>query len=453
MITPASQWSSANAAPLKMPIYAFAVGAEALYTTHDLTRFGVTGAPAYSPWLTIPTGASQSIDIVQCTSSIGELQCEVLDVGGAVRQFVGATTLVGLTATLSVGYPGLSWAQFVPLHTYTVYKINPSDGYTSFIFVCRDPQLLEKTTIYLHPENGGLLSDDNPWYVCGSPIDVYLSVLLFAVGLPASAVDLAWLQQLNGPAEGLYYSARPFLFRLTESFQAKQFLETEVFKPSLLYQVVLNTGQLSLRAPKPPAAGASPVFTFTQDNMTVLPKMDRQPLMNEAVWQFDSGGSDGSSGSDYGSYNTYVEADSILAFGRGDQQFRVDSKGLRTPCGAFWWSQWVSRRLFRRFAGGASSGSGELRGGAPVYNIEAFLMTLPVWTGDYVAVTHPRIPDVVTGNLGIAGRVMEVIDREPDYQNGKMTYKLLDTGLTGLAPAAVWGSGTNAFKFGQGRIY
>jgi len=447
MIQTTTAWDTANAAAAKMPIYVFAIGGQAtVYSTHDLTRFAITGAPAFEAWLVTPKGSSQSIDIVQCTSSIGELTCEVLDHGGAVRTLVGTNSLVGQTGTLYVGYPGTAWTDFAVLQTYVIYKINPSDGYTSFLFVCRDPQILQKTTIYLHPENGGLLSSDNPWYLCGSPIDCYLSVLLFALGLPASQVDLTRLLAMNSETEGLYYAARPFQFAITESFQAKQFLETEIFKPSLIYQVILNTGQFSLRAPRPPAAGPTPVYTFTADNMTLLPKLDRQAIVNEAVWQFDYGAGGGSG---YGNYNTYLEATSITTFGRGAQQFSVNSRGLQTACGAFWWSEWISSRLFYRFAGTPTG----LKGGAPIYTIRAFLMTLPVWVGDYVAVTHPQIPDVTTGALGITARIMEVIDREPNYQDGNLQFKLLDTGLTSVPPAAVWGSGTGAFKFASSLLY
>jgi hypothetical protein len=440
-------WNTANNAPAKMPIYVFQIAGQAtVYSTHDLTRLGITGAPAFQPWLVTPKGASQTVDIVQCTSSIGDLQCEVVDVNGSIRQLNGENLLTGQPMQLFVGYPGLEWSQFVVLQSYVIYKIIPSDGYTSFLFVCRDPQILEKTTVYLHPENGGLLSGNNPWYLCGSPIDCYLAIILFAAGLPASLVDVATLLDLNGPGEGLYYAARPFQFAITESFQAKQFIETEILKPSLIYQVVTNLGQLSLRAPRPPAGGPVPVFTFTPDNMTILPKIDRMPILNQAVWQFDYGLNGGSG---YGNFNTYLQASSISQFGLGDQEFTVNSQGLKSALGAFWWTADVSGKLFRRFAGTPTG----LKGGAPVYNIEAFLMSLPVWLGDYVAVTHPQIPDILTGNLGITNRIMEVVDREPDYQSGKMSYKLLDTGLTSQPPAAVWGSGTNAFLFGESLLY
>jgi hypothetical protein len=445
VITGNTTWNAANAAPSKTPIYAISIsGQPTVFTTADLVRMQITGTlPNYEPWLKTPQGAEQTIDVVNGTSSIGELQCEVVDHGGFVRQMVGQQLLCGSTLTLSVGYPGIAWSQFVPLNTFLIYKINPSAGYTSWMFIARDAQLLEKETIYAHPANGDQLADGNPWYLCGTPTEIFQAIVLWALGIPPSQVDMAQMVALDSAAEGLFAAARPFQFCITDSFQAKQFLSTEVFKPSALYPVVLNTGQLSLRASRPPAAGPAPVFTFTADNMVVLPSFDRMAIVNETVWQFDY------DGSNFGQYETFVEATSLSMFGQGNQ-FTVQSKGLRSELGAYWWTEWISERLFARFAGTPSG----LKGGAPTLDIQAMLMTLPVWVGDFVAVTHPLMPDVVTGNLGVTARIYEVIGRSPDYANGRMKYKLLDTGLTGLPPAYQWGAASaRPFVLGSSPVY
>jgi hypothetical protein len=185
------------------------------------------------------------------------------------------------------------------------------------------------------------------------------------------------------------------------------------------------------------------VFAFTADNMCVLPNIDRMPVINEAVWQFDYGGSA------YGQFETFIEATSISAFGRGNQ-WAVQSQGLKSELGAFWFTEWVSDRLFRRFAGTPTG----LKGGAPVVDVEAMLLTLPVWVGDYVTVTHPKMPNVMTGALGVTARVYEVVDRSPDYANGRMKYKLVDTGLTGAAASCTWGVGSaRPFVIGASLIY
>ena len=172
MISTTSGFNAANTASAKMPIYVFQIsGQSAVYTTHDLSRFSITGMlPTFQPWLKTPQGNSQTIDVINGSSSIGDLQCEIIDVGGAITTLVGTDALEGSTVTLSVGYPGLAWpGGFAVLANYLLYKINPTDGYTSFNFISRDQQLLLKKTVYYHPENGFQLSADNPWYLCGTP--------------------------------------------------------------------------------------------------------------------------------------------------------------------------------------------------------------------------------------------------------------------------------------------
>ncbi len=189
---------------------------------------------------------------------------------------------------------------------------------------------------------------------------------------------------------------------------------------------------------RPPSSGAIPVATFTPNNMSVLPVIDRKPVVNEAVWQFDY------NGDEYRSKPIYVEGSSISQFGRGDQ-WTVESQGLFSELGAWSFSQWVSHRLFARFAGTPAG----LKGGAPTLEVEAFYMLATVWVGDYVAVTHPKMPDILTGALGVTDRIYEVIDRQPDYAGACMRFTLLDTGLTGAVPSEAW----DAIEIGSGKWY
>jgi hypothetical protein len=188
--------------------------------------------------------------------------------------------------------------------------------------------------------------------------------------------------------------------------------------------VIDNLGRLSLKAFRAPAGGVASAFTFTADNMTVLPGIDRQPIMNEIIFTIDF------DGSTYQNELVYVDGASVSLYGRAGQLV-VQSAGLRTVFGAQWVCEETAARLFTRFAGTPVG----LRGGALIANVEAFLMTMPVWAGDYVKVTHPKMPDLLTGALGVTERVYEVVDRTPDFANGRMRYRLLDTGLTGQAAA------------------
>lgn len=446
MIVTNTAWDAKNAALAKTPIYALSIGGlSTVYTTQHLAGEGVTGTlPAYEPWLKTPRGASQSIDVLAGTSSIGELECEVVDVDGSVLQLVGTEVLEGRTATLLVGYPGIAWSDFVALHTYRLYKVTPAKDYTSWMFRSRDRQMDAKRTIYKHPENGELISEDNPWIVGGTPAEITQAIYLFALSRDASDLDRTTMLQLDSGAEGLYKAVRPFLFRVTESIEAKQFLESEIYKAAGLYPVIDNLGRISLRAFRPPAAGATSVFAFDEDNVILLPEIDRMEICNEIIFRIDH---DADSG-EYGNELVFVDADSISAYGRSGQHV-IESAGLRSNRGAEWFCEEVADRLFRRFAGTPEG----LKGGAPVARIETFFLTLPVWVGDYVTLSHPQMPNLITGELGVTNRLYEVIDREPDYSSGRMKYRLLDTGLTGLAAAHKWSPSDRDYIIGTSEVY
>lgn len=446
MITTNAAWNVRNGDLAKKPIYIFAIGGQdTVYSSHDLVREGITGAlPAYEPWLCTPTGATQSIDVQGGTSSIGELECEVIDYGGAVRQLVGTNTLEGQSATLSVGYPGLAITDFITLHIYTLYKIIPSKAYTSFLFRSRDRQIDEKRTIWDHPLNGEALATSNPWILQGTPCEIIQALYLLGLKLDVAKVDRAWMLQLDSSAEGLYCASRPFYFTLDQPFQVKSFLENQLYKTAGLYPVVNNLGQLSVRSYRAPAAGPTTVLDLNADNITVLPEFDRMEILNDFLWKIDA---DSGSNSGYKTTLLFLDATSISTFGRSNEH-EIDSDGLRSELGAQWFIQDISQRMFARFAG--STG---LRGGAPVLQVEAFYATLPVWVGDYVTVTHPLMPDLFTGALGVSGRIFEVIDRSPDYANGKMQFKLLDTGLTGVSPAYQYAAASRGATIDSTLIY
>lgn len=444
MLTTNANWDAANAKLGKKPIYVLVIGGEAaVYATHDLVREGVTGTlPEARAWLKTPRGATQTIDVLAGRSSIGELECEVVDQGGVVRQLVGTTTLEGRTATLLVGYPGIAYAEFVALSTYQLYKITPSRTYTSWMFRARDRQMVAKQTVYLHPENGLPIEDSNPWILLGTPGEIAQAVYLFALNRPVAEVDRGSMTGLDAGSEGLYKTVRPFLFVLNEAFEAKQFLETEIFKAAGLYPVVDNLGRISLRAFRAPAAGPVAAYTFDRDNMTVLPEIDRMPILNEIIFKLDHD-SEG-----HQNELVFIDATSVSTYGRAGQHV-IESKGLRTVFGAQWFCQEVANRMFRRFAGTPSA----LRGGAPVARVEAFLLTLPVWVGDYVNVSHPLMPNLLTGELGVVNRLYEVIDREPDFARGRMRYRLLDTGLTGAAGARMFAPSSGDFVVEVSGVY
>ena len=86
-------------------------------------------------------------------------------------------------------------------------------------------------------------------------------------------------------------------------------------------------------------------------------------------------------------------------------------------------SRLLADRVFRRHAFAP-----------PTYKFTAQLATVPVELGDYVWLSHPKILDLKTGNLGLNNVVCEVVDRQPNYGHATVDFTLLDTRFINISP-------------------
>lgn len=456
LLSTTSTFNTRTASPSKLPIYVLQIaGLSTVYTSYDLVKAGITGTlPTYKPWLNVPQGAPQSVDVLNGSASIGTLTCEVVDGDGSIRTLIGGTTLAGRQMTLRVGYPVSAWpTDFVPVHTYVIAETTPKDDYTAGIFKGLDPQQQLKITLFNNPYNGEPLSDLNPWVLMGSLGEIVQCLVLFGAGLPVSLLNIDALQELDSYAEGFGCVQRPFEFRIAAAFEILSFLNEQICKLTGAYPYVDNLGRIAIKSPRPPAAGFAPTFTFTADNMCDVPKVTRMPIVNQLIVDYDKDDIDGATSGSYLREYFANQATSISLYQFGQQQWTVSSDGLRTRWGAAAFLAGVSDRIFRRFAGVVTGGA-SLRGGACLYSFDSLLMTLPVWTGDYVYLTHPTVWDMSSGAQGVTNRIMEVTNRKPNFAKGLMSYELLDTGLSSIAPAKLIGSGTgNDFTIGSSLLF
>ena len=234
-------------------------------------------------------------------------------------------------------------------------------------------------------------------------------------------------------------------FSFTESVEAKQFLEYEICKPLGGWMQTNARGQVlpMFFSPQAPPSG---LFTFDDSNCIALPSMQRFPITNQVTYRMDY------DGSSFQSEMNFVDAASVQKFDlQGGQT--IESKGLRRAHGGSALAALTAWRIFQRF-GGVDPATGIARAGAPVYAVQSFFMTLAVEVGDFVYLTHPLLPNFVTGTRGVVRRLCQVTDRQPGYSDGNMTYKLLDVGwqsgrtLSEIAPDGTpdWTSASAAQK-------
>ena len=432
------------------------------------TRTGVLPPPSTTavgrPLLKTPQGVQQTIRELDGQSSIGALELEAVDIGGYMTALVSKGKLEGRRVTLCVGYPGMASTDFVTVATQEIESIRSLPDLTGFVLECRDLTRSAKSEIFLEGDDGNAVSGAHPRTLRANPMDVLLMVFQNELGLgqPASLPSTSWLiydpsrWDAAGVTNPTLIRPNPAVdvdtilayrndilagylleFQFQQSVEAKQFLEFEIFKALGGYLVVLADGRLSPRFFVPPYSFTS-LFEFNERNISVLPGITRQPIINQVTYRLDYDGSQFQTGL------LFLDAPSLQQFGLAGQDI-IESKGLRTARGGLSLAGLTATRIFRRYDG-VDPVNGSPRGGAPTSSINSQYMTLTVESGDFAFLSHPLMPNFQTGRRGVFNQIVEVIDKQPKYNEGSMTYQLLDSGwmsskiLSRIAPA-----GTPAF--------
>jgi hypothetical protein len=428
-------------------------------TRNDVMFTTTSAALLGRPLLKVPQGVEQSVRQLDGQSSIGALELETVDGGGYMTALVSGGKLEGRKVSLRVGYPGMDSSDFLTLATQEIESIQTLDGLTGYKLQCKDLQRSAKEKVFALGDDGFPTSDQHPRTLVSNPMDVVLMVLQNELGLgqTPSLPESAWriYDPRQWDATGsfnptliapnpvvdtdhiLFYRNGIFAgylldFTLTGPVEAKQFLEYEIFHALGGYLVVLADGRLSPRFFLPPYA-LSGLFSFNDRNITVLPGVQRQPLINQVTYRLDY------DGNNFLTELLFVEATSLQQFGLAGQDI-IESKGLRSARGGISLAGLTATRIFRRYAG-LNPVTLAPTGGAPTLAVSSQYMTLTVEAGDYVFASHPLLPNFETGRRGVFNRIYQVIEKQPNYGEGSMAYSLLDAGwvsgkkLSRVAPA------------------
>jgi hypothetical protein len=399
------------------------------------------------PYLKVPKGVEQHVEQLEGRGSIGALELEATDGSGFMTALASGGKLEGRKVTLQVGYPELDTADFVTVITQEVESVEVLEDYTGFRLQCRDLKRSAKSKVFLKGDDGLAISQDHPRKLSANPIDVALIIFQNELGfgqtpgLPSSAWNLYdpawWLGDLNptlinpNPYLDLdkfifyrngIFAGYFFDFEFQQPVEAKQFLEHEIFKVLGGYLVVLADGRLSPRFFVPPYSITNP-YVFSELNMTILPRVERHPIINQVSWRMDY------DGSKFRTELLFVHAPSMQQFGLAGQHI-VESKGMSLARGGASLAGLTANRIFQRY-GGIDPLSGQATGGAAILSVSSQYLTLGVEVGDFVFLSHALLPNFLTGQRGVISRIFEVIEKQPNFSEGTMQYKLLDTNWVG----------------------
>jgi hypothetical protein len=404
-----------------------------------------------------------------------EIHC--IDPGGLLHTLAAQEQLIGQIATFSMGFPGNSLGDFVPLHVLQISEIGfDSDGRVilkasdlkrfaqgSFLWANGGPdEWLPGQKNLWQPSgvqwlaNGFPVSNDNPRWVSGNPIDIFLAAMQNELGVGqdqalsavvrvggtgelVAAVNPFWTKYMPASADPTHgnqatiinpnpyldvpglialrdgmFSGDWFEFKITSPQQARSWLEDQILKPLGLVLVVTSSGQLTLKPMKNPVS-QTPVFAFTQRNIVGIPQVSLAPIINALAYRLDvDDQTTNTSARTYNTTMTMLQQDSYNRF-RYLYNHQVEATGLKTGRGGSLRAFLLGDQLFRRY-GFAT----------PVYQIVTHLAALRPELKDWVGLTHPQVPDYIGGGRGVLNVPCEVIGRSPDYANAQMRFTLLD---------------------------
>ena len=174
-----------------------------LVSTNPSLVLTVSGQPQMLPYMYVPSGAEQSIDDKNGSSSVGQMEIRCIDPGGLLHTLAAQQGLIGQIATFSMGFPGSALGDFVPLHVLQISEIGfDADGRVilkagdlkrfvqgSFLWANGGPEeWLPGQKNQWQPDgaqwlaNGFPVSNDNPRWVSGNPLDIFLAALQNELG-------------------------------------------------------------------------------------------------------------------------------------------------------------------------------------------------------------------------------------------------------------------------------
>lgn len=481
MITGNTTWTAQLAANWKRPLYIFEIPSQGIVLT-SFTPSLVAATPSGArPFMFIPQGAGQQISDLEGASSISQVDVTSIDPTSELKLKLAIADLIGSTATLKLGFPGMAYADFVVLHTMQLIDTGwLSDG--KIVFRMQDVQRFVKETIWLNggptawtvgsetpaqpsgesfAANDEAVSDKNPRWVQGNPIDILLVALQNELGIgqasedpdtwtlyapgddttlinPNTYIDVAQLLALRDSN----FAADWMEFKITRPEEGKRWLEQQILKPLGLFSIIRSTGELTFKSLKYPASLGTTV-AWDQRSVMGIPSLTRLPVINVVTVRMNAENTEKSTSSR--TFNQEITFRQTVSSQQYKQQMKhqVEALGLRVERGGNGRAFLTADRIFKRRAFGT-----------PRYGVKTHFRNLAPEPGDYVVLTHPLVPDVLTGTMGLVNVLCEVINRQPDYAGGSFSFDLLDTRFMQaaapyeVAPAGmpVWASASQAEK-------
>lgn len=388
------------------------------------------GDPARKCW--IKDGGigsiSQSVDPVNTSSSLSGFTITIMDYRRLITADFPTFLFEGRKVTLKQGFAGLLEADFITLWTGVVDTVASNDDGTTYDFNVVDRNRFNQQLIYLNGDNGTPISSTNPKTLLGNPMDMLYSILSTQVGFADHEIDTATMYAFRDSL----WAGVEFQFRITSAPEAKSFIENELLKPLGGYGWTDNLGRYTVGFMQPAPGVIAPVFSFNENNLTAVPVWDEAALYNTVQYQFDDSSASGGNG--FGAETNQISSASVNRFGQ-QGQLTIQSAGVRSGFQGYPLAAMVAQSVFNRYAWKN-----------PLLTLESLWTPALVVLGDFVSLTHSKIPNRATGALGVANQLFQVIGKNPDPLKGTIQWTVVDAStIQAIGTAKIAPAGTPAF--------
>jgi hypothetical protein len=373
-------------------------------------RCGVAGANGIRPWMKNPEDLEITIDELNGSSSLGQLSFEVEDHSHLITADFPNYVFEGKKIRLRTGFPGMLRSEFVTMFTGVIDSVASTDGNLGYSFVCSDGKARLSQVIWTTGDDGVATDSDHPRTINGNPLDILLSILQTEIAMLSSEINVAKIEQYRDTI----FAGMQFVFNITDPPQALDFIQKQLMIPLGGYIWTRADGVTDVNFLYP-LGGVSSSMSIDQKILDVTPTAGQTGLKDVVTFRFDKNDDkSGSGNADFLSVAVQKYQPGINKYGLYGQQV-IESDGVRSGFQGNFIAAFCAQMIFLKY------GYKNL-----TFDGECLWVTVLLEPGDFVLISHPRVPDRVNGVFGITNWLMQVLDRTWAFNDGKVTLKLVD---------------------------
>lgn len=446
--TPAG-WYAQTSSPVQDTIYVLSLPTLGLYFSTAPVR-GLSAAQALIQ--NRPALPASQFDPLGGSSTIGTMQLELLDQGGAITAIRRSAQFRGQEHEIFEGYRGLPWASYASVlrgrvrafsrtSLATGYRLEAVDRWGaadierfSLASMAAEPytgatKSFDGGSLVLEDSDGDLVYDRVT--LTGNPVTLGLKMLLSGhptdstynvwpawagAGLATTEVDVDWWE-----AERAKISVVPMQPIITDAINVRSYIAEQFARALGGYTTLSNAGQLRIHYPSSPSSTAD-LMLISDDHIIDIPQWvdSSDYYMSHVRFSLDYDGSD---------YGTVLPPRASPEYLEGEYDEErvhiIQSQGLRSALGGISIADTVTEALFRRYA----TPRARIRF-STLYNRHT------AEAGDVIRCTASKVPDIDGRGRG-GERLFEVLQVRPSVNRVEFDCLDLTDALTGNRVAVI----------------